>query len=137
MMDWAKGWQRLMQHGREIFRRHWQRALLIRDKLRFSEEAVHLVLAGAVGVVGGLTYWAYHGCNQLVQLIVLSQGGDLIQIAQSLAPWQRLLTPMLGGLVAGLVLVLGLRLMGNPGLSNLLEVVVAGDGRLSFRTGVL
>jgi len=31
----------------------------------------------------------------------------------------------------------GLRLLGNPGLTNLLEVVVAGDGRLPFRAGLV
>src|SRR2546425_3444534 len=31
----------------------------------------------------------------------------------------------------------GLRLIGNPGLSNLLEVVVAGDGRLPLRTALV
>ena len=39
-------------HG--FFRRHWQRALQVREKFRFSEEAFHLVLAGGVGVIGGL-----------------------------------------------------------------------------------
>jgi CIC family chloride channel protein len=40
----------------------------------------------------------------------------------------------LGGLAAGLVLHWGLRLVGPQGSTNLLEVVVAGDGRLPFRT---
>src|SRR5437762_6726856 len=47
------------------------------------------------------------------------------------------LTPTLGGLGAGLVLFWGLRLVGRQGSSNLLEVVVAGDGRLPFRSAVV
>jgi CIC family chloride channel protein len=50
------------------------------------------------------------------------------------APWQRLLVPSLGGLAAGLILYLGYRLIGPQGSSDLLEAVVAGDGRLPFRT---
>jgi chloride channel protein, CIC family len=48
-----------------------------------------------------------------------------------------LLTPVLGGLAAGAVLHWGLRLVGKQGSTNLLEVVVAGDGRLPFRSGIV
>ncbi len=51
--------------------------------------------------------------------------------------WQRVLTPTLGGLCAGLVLYWGLRLAGSQRSTNLLEVVVAGDGRLPFRNGLV
>ena len=50
------------------------------------------------------------------------------------APWQRLAVPTLGGLAAGLILYWGFWLVGEQGSSDLLEVVVAGDGRLPFRT---
>src|SRR5262245_29240095 len=51
--------------------------------------------------------------------------------------WQRVVTPALGGLCAGLILYWGLRLVGQQGSSNLLEVVVAGDGRLPLRTAIV
>src|SRR5256886_13733454 len=47
------------------------------------------------------------------------------------------LIPTLGGLGAGLVLYWGLRLVGPQGSSNLLEVVVAGDGRLPLRSAIV
>jgi CIC family chloride channel protein len=48
--------------------------------------------------------------------------------------WERVVVTTLGGLAAGLVLHWGLRLVGPQGSTNLLEVIVAGDGRLPFRT---
>ena len=45
---------RVVGRFQEFFRRHWQRALRVRERLRFSEEAFHLLLAGGVGVIGGL-----------------------------------------------------------------------------------
>ena len=48
-----------------------------------------------------------------------------------------MVAPTLGGLVAGLILYWGLRLAGPMRSSNLLEVVVAGDGRLPFRSGLV
>jgi CIC family chloride channel protein len=104
---------------------------------RLTEEAVNLLIAGVVGIIAGLTTWAYLGLNQLLQWAVLGEGGSLLEIAEQLPAWQRLLAPTAGGLAAGYILYAGLRLLGTPGLSNLLEVVVAGDGRLSLRTAFM
>ncbi|HEY2952892.1 MAG TPA: ClcB-like voltage-gated chloride channel protein [Verrucomicrobiae bacterium] len=132
-----KGWAELRSAAREVFRRHWRDLLPIRDRLRWSEETFHLLLAGVIGVIGGLTNLGYHGFSQLVKVLMLAGTGDLLDLAEQLEPWQRLMIPTLGGLAAGLVLYVGLRLIGNPGLSNLLEVVVAGDGRLPLRVGLV
>ena len=130
-------WQKVKTSLHNFFRRHWQRALIIRDWIRLSEEALHLILAALIGIAGGLINWIYYVCNYLVQLALLQETGDILAIANRMEPWQRLLVPAAGGLAAGLVLVLGLRLIGNPGLSNLLEVVVAGDGRLPLRPAMV
>ena len=39
--------------ARSFFRRHWQTALHWREKIVLKEEAFHLLLATAVGVIGG------------------------------------------------------------------------------------
>jgi chloride channel protein, CIC family len=136
-MGLSQRWQEVKAGTHSFFRRHWQRALIIRDWLRLSEEALHLILAALIGIAGGLINWIYYVCNYLLQLTVLQETGDILAIANRMEAWQRLMVPAVGGLAAGLVLVLGLRLIGNPGLSNLLEVVVAGDGRLPLRTALV
>lgn len=136
-MGLSPSWQRVKSGTRNIFRRHWQRALIIRNWLRLSEEAFHLILAAVIGIIGGLINWIYYVFNYLLQLAVLQQTGDILEISRRLEQWQMIFIPAVGGLAAGLVLVLGLRLIGNPGLSNLLEVVVAGDGRLPLRPALV
>ena len=136
-MGLSQRWQEVKAGTRSFFRRHWQRALIIRNWLRLSEEAFHLILAALIGIAGGLINFIYYVCSSLLQLAVLQETGDVLEIANRMEEWQRLLVPAVGGLAAGLVLVLGLRLIGNPGLSNLLEVVVAGDGRLPLRTALV
>jgi H+/Cl- antiporter ClcA/CBS domain-containing protein len=121
----------------EFFQRHWQRALRVRERLRFSEEALHLLLAGGVGVIGGLVNIFFYYATESVSLFFLRQPGEVGEVAERMVPWQRVLTPTLGGLCAGLVLYWGLRMAGPLRSSNLLEVIVAGDGRLPFRTGVV
>ena len=118
----------MVTKARDFLHRHWRRALRWREKLALNEEAFHLVLAGLVGIIGGLVnlffYYAVH----------LIQPGDPVEVAGRLNDWERVLVPTLGGLAAGLVLHWGLRIVGPQGSTNLLEVVVAGDGRLPFRT---
>jgi CIC family chloride channel protein len=118
----------MVTRARDFLHRHWRRALRWREKLVLNEEAFHLVLAGLVGVIGGLVnlffFYAVH----------LIQPGDPVEVAGRLNDWERVLVPTLGGLAAGLVLHWGLRFVGPQGSTNLLEVVVAGDGRLPFRT---
>jgi H+/Cl- antiporter ClcA len=128
---------RVIRRLHELFQRHWQRALRVRERLRFSEEALHLLLAGGVGVIGGLVNICFYYATESVSLLFLRQPGEVVEVAEKMVPWQRVLTPTLGGLCAGLVLYWGLRMAGPLRSSNLLEVVVAGDGRLPFRTGVV
>jgi CIC family chloride channel protein len=118
-------------------RRHWQRALRIREKLRISEQAFHLVLAGGVGVIGGLVNLLFYYATESVKNLFLQHSGDPVEVAEMMVDWQRVLTPTMGGLIAGLVLFWGLRLAGPQRSSNLLEVIVAGDGRLPFRSAIV
>lgn len=120
-----------------FFRRHWQRLLRIRQRIRFSEEAFHLVLAAGVGVLGGLVNVFFYYATESVKFLFLHRPGDIVQVATMMDDWQRVVTPAFGGLCAGLILFWGLRIVGRQGTSNLLEVVVAGDGRLPFRTGFI
>jgi CIC family chloride channel protein len=134
---WPKSIQRVLVAGRGFLREHWQRLLRIREKLRFSEETFHLVLAGLVGVIGGLTNLIFYFVNQILVSVCFGHSGEVVDAAHFLPSWQRMLIPGLGGLAAGLVLYLGLRLVGPQGSQNLLEVVVAGDGRLRMRSALV
>lgn len=128
---------RLVARAHEFFRRHWRRALQLREKFILREEALHLALAGIVGVLGGLVNLVFFYAIEYVKLFVLRRPGDAVEVAEEMGIWQRVLIPTLGGLAAGMVLHWGLRLVGPQGTTNLLEVVVAGDGKLPFRSNVV
>ncbi len=129
---------KLVRESHQFFRRHWQRALSIRQRIHFSEEAFHLVLAGGVGVMGGLVNLLFYYSTEWVKMLFLRRPGYPEEVAEMMPHWwQKVFTPALGGLCAGLVLYWGLRLAGPQRSTNLLEVVVAGDGRLPFRNGIV
>src|SRR5688572_32159321 len=100
-MGLSQSWQEAKGATHQFFRRHWQRALIIRDWLRLSEEALHLILAALIGIAGGLINWIYYVCNYLLQLTVLQETGDILAIANRMEDWQRLMVPAVGGLAAG------------------------------------
>ena len=118
-------------------RRNWRRALQLREKIELREEVFHLVLAGAVGVIGATVNLFFFVAIEKVKWFFLRHTGDPVEIAEMIFPWQRALIPALGGLAAGGVLHYGLRLVGRQGPTNLLEVVVAGDGKLPLRSGLV
>lgn len=128
---------RALERGQTLLWRYWRRALRVREKLRLSEEALHLALAGAVGIIGGFVNLFFYLGTEWVKYVFLRRGGDPVEVAEMLGEAQRALTPMLGGLFAGLVLHWGQRLVGPQGATNLLEVVVAGNGRLPFRSNLI
>lgn len=125
-----------MARAQDFFRRHWRRAIQLREKFILREEALHLAIAGVVGIIGGLSNLVYFYATEGVKLF-LRHTGDPTEVAEMMAPWERVLMPTVGGLVAGLVMHWGLRVVGRQGSTNLLEVVLAGDGRLPLRTGLI
>jgi len=120
-----------------FFRRHWRRAIQLREKFILREEALHLVIAGVVGVLGGLVNLLFFHAIEAVKLFFLRRPGDPVEVAEMMAGWERVLMPVVGGLAAGLVLHWGLRFVGKQGSTNILEVVVAGDGKLPLRSGMV
>lgn len=117
-------------------RRHLQHVLAIREKIRLHEETFHLIIAGFVGIIGGLVNVIFLAMIDLVMQVTLHRTGDVVEVANVLAWWQRLMTPLAGAFVSGVVLFWGLRLIGNQQANNILEVV-ASDGRLRMRSALV
>src|SRR4030095_7368611 len=63
--------RRVLNTVRSFFPKHWRCALILRDRLRLSEEAFHLLLATLIGIVGALTNLTYHAVSQLTKWLVL------------------------------------------------------------------
>ena len=131
-------YKRFFATTRQFLRQHWQKALRVREKLWLSEEALHLVMAGVVGAMGGVINVLFYLSVEKVQALLVGHPGEnIVEVAEKMPLVWRFITPALGGLAAGAVLFWGLRLAGKQRTTNLLEVVVAGDGRLPLRSGII
>jgi len=105
--------------------------------IRPCELQATLLWAGLVGFLGGLISLGFRQAIHGVQWLLTGHSGSLVQIALDLPPWQRLLVPTVGGLLAGLALQLGARLTRGQPSTDFMEAVVVGDGIIRSRSSVV
>ncbi len=109
-----------------------QRALLLLSPAR-RESRLLLLLAALAGFLGALATVLFHEGMHALEWLISGRSGSLVEISLSLPPWQRLLLPTLGGLLAGLILQeIGNRLQGRR-TTDYMEAIAHGDGWISVR----
>ena len=107
------------------------------QKIMANEEAFHLLLAALIGVMGGLVNLLFLYFVSLIQWIIFQDSGDSAYLAQESKPFLRVCTPIIGGLLAGWILLLHSQLSGKSKPTNVLEVVALGDGRIGMRSTLI
>lgn len=97
-----------------------------------------LFWAGLVGVLGGLSSVLFRKLLDWMAFVLSGRHGGVVEIFTGLPSWQRLATPIVGGLVAGAVLYFGGRWHSRRSSStDFMEAVVLGEGSLSFRSSIV
>jgi len=103
-----------------------------------DEFQVTLFWAGIIGFAGALTSIAFRWCTGLVHMTLTGYPGlRLVETFSHLPLWQRLITPALGGLLAGVCLFFGHRFHGDIATTDYMEAIVLGNGRISVRRSLL
>ena len=103
------------------------------NRIMANEEAFHLVMAAFIGVIGGLVNLMFFSLVILIQWVIFRETDNPAVLAQGLSAFERIIIPTLGGLLAGFVLLLRTHLSGSKKVTNVLEAVAVGDGRLGMR----
>lgn len=96
-----------------------------------------LFWAAVVGVLGALATVAFRETIHLVQWILTRQEGSLVKAAMALPLWQRALIPVLGGLLAGGVLVVSRKMVHARSAPDYMEAIVIGDGTIHAKHTLL
>ncbi|RKT47587.1 ClcB-like voltage-gated chloride channel protein [Thiocapsa rosea] len=100
-------------------------------------DLVILVLAALAGLLGALVTVVFREGIHGLEWLLVGHSGSLVVMALGLPPWQRLLLPAVGGLVAGLILEqIGGRLRGRT-TTDYMEAVAVGDGWISVRQSLV
>jgi H+/Cl- antiporter ClcA len=91
-----------------------------------------LLLSGCIGVGGALVSVAFREAVRALEYTYTRSPGSLVNAAQHLPWWARILVPTVGGALAGAVLMLGRR-WAERRPTDYMYAVAAGTGRLSVR----
>lgn len=116
----------------------WRLWLLARTRLRRLEAT--LLWAGLVGLVGGLVGVLFREALQLLHWLFTQYDGDIVETARALPLWQRVLVPVGGALLAGLVAHYGMRLTRRAraaSTTDFMEAIAIGDGVLGVRANLV
>jgi CIC family chloride channel protein len=110
----------------------------VRLLLLGQEELKGLMLwAALVGFLGALASVLFREGIHLFQWLLTGESGSLVQTAADLPWWRRAAIPALGGVVAGLVLLVGKPLVQKRRAVDYMEAVVVGDGTIAARPTLL
>jgi CIC family chloride channel protein len=93
--------------------------------------------AALVGICGALASVAFRESIRLLELMFTGQASGLVNGASQLVWWHRAFVPVIGGALAGWVLyILGSKFISLK-VSDYMEAVLVGDGRISLRGTLL
>ncbi len=105
----------------------------ISERFRFTELQSTLLWAVVVGFLGAWSSILFKEATEWMHHLLTGHHGGYVESFRGLAPWQRVLVPAIGGLLAGLTLYFGSRLKKKESTTDFMEAVVVGDGMLPVR----
>jgi len=126
-----------MQAPREIIR--FPLSLLTRFRLiLFGHEDLASIVfwAALVGFCGSLASVAFRESIHGLEKLFTGESGSLLHAASDQLWWHRALIPVIGGLLAGLVLHMAGRALRSSRAIDYMEAVLVGDGRIGFRATI-
>lgn len=107
------------------------------EHLAPSEWQITLFWAALVGALGGLSSIVFRDLSEVLHYLLTGSPAGMVESFGHLPLWRRLITPVIGGGLAGLVLLFGQRFTRGRSTTDYMEAIAIGDGRVSFRTSTV
>ncbi|MBV9488968.1 MAG: ClcB-like voltage-gated chloride channel protein [Verrucomicrobia bacterium] len=110
------------------------------EHFRLKDRQSLLIWAIVVGVAGSLADESFRRATELVHYLATGSRLEIISSFARLAWWQRLAVPAIGGVLAGLALWIGNRLLAGvrqKSTTDYLEAIVVGNGIISLPASVI
>ncbi|HXL26049.1 MAG TPA: ClcB-like voltage-gated chloride channel protein, partial [Chthoniobacterales bacterium] len=96
--------------------------------------------AAVIGILGALAAECFRRATDLLHWLFTGSEASIITSFERLPLWQRFLVPVAGGVLAGLTLWIGNRLIAavrQKSTTDYMEAVVVGNGIISFRASLV
>lgn len=104
---------------------------------RPTELQITLFWAGIIGFIGALASVGFRWLIQGVHWLFTRQTSGYVETFAHLPIWERVVIPTVGGLLAGLTLMLGKRWKRTKSSTDYMEAIVLGDGHLPARLSIV
>ena len=107
------------------------------ERFEPTELQITLLWAGLVGFCGGLSSILFRKATNVVHLLLTGSDENLVDSFTHMAHWQRLMTPMLGGALAGAAILFGMRFSRRSKSTDYMEAIVLGEGNVPVRSSLV
>ncbi|MFQ5668936.1 MAG: ClcB-like voltage-gated chloride channel protein [Acidobacteriota bacterium] len=102
-----------------------------------EEQVILLTWAGTLGAMGAVAACGLRALADAILPFLWGAGGDISRQVALAPTWMRLVIPAAGGVIAGLILVYGVKITRAASGWGILEAVVLRDGMLNFRPALV
>ncbi|MBV9273363.1 MAG: ClcB-like voltage-gated chloride channel protein [Verrucomicrobia bacterium] len=105
------------------------------ERFPIRERHLTLLWAALIGILGALVSESFRRATDVLHFLATGSDSEIISSFAQLPPWQRIVVPAIGGLLAGTTLWLGNRLMmrqPQKTTTDYMEAIVVGNGNISL-----
>jgi CIC family chloride channel protein len=101
--------------------------------LKYTEHSYMVLVAIVIGLLGGLGAVGFRECIRLFQIVAWSTENVTLAYLRDLPSWWKILSPMVGGLIVGLIIVRFAAEAKGHGVPEVMEAVALRGGRIRPR----
>jgi Chloride channel protein EriC len=111
--------------------------LWIQEKLQPTEWQVTLMWAAVAGFVGAMSSMLFSVFAEGIHELLTGRSEGVVETMRLLPWWAVVGVPAAGGLLAGLTLALGKRIVRGQSSTDYMEAIVIGSGEIPVRTSLI
>jgi CIC family chloride channel protein len=139
-MSTSEGMRAVTDPAKQLLQRlmrllRWR--LWIQEKLQPTEWQMTLLWAALAGFLGSLSSMLFSVLAEGTHELLTGRNGGVVETMQQLPWWARIAVPAVGGLLAGVTLLLGKRLVRGQSSTDYMEAIVIGSGEIPVRSSLV
>lgn len=109
----------------------------VQEKLQPTEWQITLLWAGFAGFLGALSSLVFQGLAEGAHQLLTGSNAGVVESMKQLPWWAVLALPAVGGLLAGIVLMLGKHLTKGQSSTDYMEAISIGSGQVPIRASLV